>query len=336
MTFPAAPLEVPDLSAELRALLAQIPAGCVTTYGDLAEALGDAAAARWVSEYLRDHPHDEACPCHRVVRRTGEVGLYVSGDPAEKRSRLQAESVPLSGGEVLLAACRFTQFRARRPLQRLSQFQAELPERVRLTPFSGCPKSAAGVDVSYLSPQQALGAYVVVDVATGMVAWSALRQREVHFPYIPGYLAFREVPLMWELHQLALESRQAADVVFVDGNGRLHHRRAGVATHFGVLADVPTVGVGKRLLCGTVDLQGMHAAEARPVSHAGEVVGMAVKSGPSSRPIYVSPGQHMDVASCVRLARLVFRGHRVPEPIYLADQLSRRAAMSADGDKPGE
>src|SRR5690606_4621112 len=80
--------DVPDLPAELERLLAQIPAGRVTTYGDLARALGDVKAARWVGEYLLEHPHPDACTCHRVVRKEGEVGLYIAGDPAEKVSRL--------------------------------------------------------------------------------------------------------------------------------------------------------------------------------------------------------------------------------------------------------
>ena len=92
-------LDLPDLPGALRHLLAQIPAGRVTTYGDLARALGDVRAARWVGEALaRDHEHTADCACHRVVRSTGEVGLSIDGTTARKARRLKAEgiSVPVS------------------------------------------------------------------------------------------------------------------------------------------------------------------------------------------------------------------------------------------------
>ena len=96
--MPSFEIDIPDLPLQLRELLEQVPAGRVTTYGDLAEALGDVAAARWVGSYLLDHPHDGDCPCHRVVRRTGELGLFITGDEADKQRRLTADGVPVSDG----------------------------------------------------------------------------------------------------------------------------------------------------------------------------------------------------------------------------------------------
>ena len=83
--------EIPDLPKALRALLRQIPKGQVTTYGDLAAALGSGRAARWVGEYLADHDHKARCHCHRVIRATGEPGLYVTGNGSEKIHKLTAE-----------------------------------------------------------------------------------------------------------------------------------------------------------------------------------------------------------------------------------------------------
>src|SRR5579863_1805579 len=142
---------IPNLESELRVLLAQIPPGRVTTYGDLADALGLRAAARWVGEYLRDHPHTESCPCHRVVRKGGELGLYVRQmRPAAKAQRLRREGIDVRNGSVLsFEKVEFRAFQSTQPLLRLVEFQKEIAARVRLESYACSPKYAAGFDVSY-------------------------------------------------------------------------------------------------------------------------------------------------------------------------------------------
>jgi len=100
----------------------------VTTYGDLAEALGSRAAARWVGEFMLDHPHDDLCTCHRVVRHTGEPGLYISGDECDKPRRLQEESIAVREGRVDLNEYRFNGFKSEKPLAELAAFQQTVPE----------------------------------------------------------------------------------------------------------------------------------------------------------------------------------------------------------------
>lgn len=317
------PCEIPNLYEELPRLIAQVPRGRVTTYGDLAEALGSLAAARWVGGFLLDHPHDEQCPCHRVVRRTGEPGQYISGDQSEKIHRLRAEAVEIHNGRIDLARFGFSRFASDRPLQKLADYQNTLPDRILQQPYGGVPELVAGVDVSYPAPREAAGAYVLVESASGQLVWSLTVRQPVMFPYIPGFLSFRESPLMLELLRQAESQGRLAEVVFVDGNGILHPRRAGIASHLGVTSGSVTVGVGKKLLCGRVDLDDMPARDSRPVVSDGEVIGMAVKSRATSRPVFVSPGHRIDVTAAVRLANALFHGHRVPEPVYWADRVSR-------------
>ncbi len=318
--------ELPNLSEDLWRLLKQVPRGRVTTYGDLADALGDVVAARWVGEYLLSHPHAEDCPCHRVVRRTGELGLYLTRSVQEKQYRLEHDSVEVFRGRVDLERFGFDDFSSQRPLGVLSAFQETLPVSVSLKPFPETPEWAAGVDVSYVRGDRAVAAYAVIDVASGRLISATTVSKPVTFPYIPGYLAFREAPILLDLFREVESKRQLADLVFVDGNGILHHRHAGIATHLGVVADARTIGIGKKLLCGQVDLNGIVAGEPRPVTHAGRLVGMAVKANKTNRPIFVSPGQHIDIADAVRITQLLFHGHRLPEPIYQADRLSRQVA----------
>lgn len=330
-------LQLPDLPAALRALLRQVPAGRVTTYGDLAEALGDLAAARWVGEWMLDHPHDAACPCHRVVRRTGEAGLFITRNEQEKIARLAAEGVPASNRCIDLRRFGFAEFETDFPLRRLKAIQAGIPERLLFEPLRRTPDVVGGVDVSY-ADGDAVAACLLFDVRpvqqpavdrargpAGLVEVATVRQ-PARFPYIPGYLSFRELPALMAAVRKLSRSRDLPEVCFVDGNGLLHPRGAGIASHFGVATGLRTIGIGKKLLCGSVDVGGLQPGESRPVMFEDRIIGAAVRAETRSRPIYVSPGHRIDVQSAVRLTQELFRGHRLPEPLFLADRLSRETA----------
>lgn len=317
-------LEIPDVVAELWDAVAQIPRGRVTTYGDLAEALGDLTAARWVAEEMLDHEHSGGCPCHRVVRRTGELGQYIGRDLEEKAQRLRREGIAVQDAQVDLERYRFGDFQSGRPLAALAEYQRTLPERVRFTPLARTPRRVAAVDVAYPRAGEAVGAYVLFDAESNQMLWSTTVRQPVRFPYITGYLAFREIPVHLELLREAREANALAPLLLVDGSGVLHPRRGGIAAHLGVLTDRPTIGVSKKLLCGQVDLTGVEVGRPAPVLFRDELLGMAVKASATSRPIFVSPGNRITVPDAARAVSNLFRGHRLPEPIHLADALSRR------------
>lgn len=119
------------------------------------------------------------------------------------------------------------------------------------------PRLVAGVDVSYRPPNQAIAAYARFDVVTQQLVWSTTIQRTTSFPYIPSYLAFRELPVLIDLLDHVQRHDCMAQMLMVDGSGILHPRSAGLATLLGIVADLPTVGVAKKLLCGRVNLNGM-------------------------------------------------------------------------------
>lgn len=321
--------EIPNLPAELQRLLRQIPRGKVTTYGTLATALGDVKAARWVGEYLVDHPHRARCPCHRVVLRSGHVGQFITRNPDEKIARLATDGIVVNDGQVRLPEFGFDRFRTSAPLQMLRDFQETLADRNEFPPLPKVPDFVGGLDVSYDRDGWAWGCYVLVRRASGEAVWSCVLRRPSPFPYIPGFLTFREAPVHLELLQQARQADRLAKVVLVDGNGILHHRRAGVATYVGLVSGTVTIGIGKKLLCGHVDLTGMTKNESRPVTFQERLVGAAVKPGERSKPIFVSPGAGIDVESSVRVVQQCLRKHRLPEPIYLADRLSREAACES-------
>lgn len=165
---------------------------------------------------------------------------------------------------------------------------------------------------------------------TRHIAWSTVTQRRVEFPYISSYLAFRELPVLLDLLAQVRAAGHEPDLLLVDGGGIAHPRRMGLATMLGIAADVATVGVTKKLLSGAVDLQDLHFGEERPIRDAQQhKVGIATLAWPRSRkPIFVSPGHRISVQQAVRLVRGQLGARRLPDPVYWADQLSRRAAAA--------
>jgi deoxyribonuclease V len=325
-TFEELEFPTADLRNVVLSLLRQIPVGSVSTYGDLARALGDekTRSARWLGEFLKDHPHSPDCPCHRIVRSTGEIGLHISGDPLVKVQRLEQEGTFVSPMGTVDVTDRFTGFNSPRPLEQLREFQMELGRRVRQKRLPAAPRTLAGVDVAYRSDGTACGAYVLLDAATLEVLHEIRCFMDVDFPYIPGYLTYREMPVMLELCRQARNAGQLADVIFCDGNGRLHPWRAGIAVCLGVVLDHPVIGIGKSLLCGTIDSKCKDIDGSCPVIDQEERVAMAVKANQNSKAVYVSVGNRITLAEATLLARQSMTRHRVPEPIYFADRLTKQ------------
>jgi deoxyribonuclease V len=205
-----------------------------------------------------------------------------------------------------------------------------VPKRLQLAPLRRDVRFVAGFDAAYRDRTTAVGAVVVVDAESLETVWATTVICDVRFPYISGYLAFRELPVMLQAWDAAREAGPPIDTVLIDGNGYLHPRRAGIACCFGLLVDVPVIGIGKTLLCGRVDLAGMRADEFRAVRHDGEEIGLAVRSGERSRPIYVSPGDRCDVASAARVVKRLMTRHRLPEPLQRADRLSKEGSKNLE------
>jgi deoxyribonuclease V len=267
-----------------------------------------------------------------VVRADGSLGpVEKLASPADRirAGRLMDEGVTVRSGKVDLAQFGFDDFHGPRPLEVLRKLQADVPRQTSATPLARTPRLVAGLDVSYIAEDAGIGGYALVDCASGELVWSTTVRCHVPFPYITSYLTFRELPVLSELLAAAKAADRLADVYLIDGAGIMHPRRAGVATHLGVVADVPTIGVTKKLLAGRFDETQMTAGQPRDVTEGDEQLGVAIRPRSSSkRMIYVSPGHRIDVAGATAVVRQLLRGRRLPEPIYWADNLSRRAAAS--------
>ena len=178
------------------------------------------------------------------------------------------------------------------------------------------PKLIAGVDISAEgSSGHARGAVVVLSYPELELAEVRLSMGKPGFPYVPGLLSFRESPLMLAAcEKLAL----SPDLVLVDGQGIAHPRRLGIASHLGLLLDVPTIGCAKSRLCGKHDVVGEEVGATAELVDNDEVIGVVLRTHAGRIPVYVSIGHKIDLFSAVQWVLRCCRNHRLPEPLRLA------------------
>jgi deoxyribonuclease V len=188
--------------------------------------------------------------------------------------------------------------------------QAEMGERVETEDRFGAINLLGGADVSasrFDPTRRVWAALVTLDAGTLCVDETVTETRLARFPYIPGYLGFRESPAL-----AAAWSRlnRKPDLLFVDGQGIAHPRRLGIASHLGVLLDVPTIGVAKSRLVGEV--------VGTRIMLRGEAVAALVSLRARSNPLHISPGHRISLESAVAWVQRLATGHKLPAPTRAA------------------
>jgi deoxyribonuclease V len=176
----------------------------------------------------------------------------------------------------------------------------------------------AGVDISGAnSDGMARGAIVVLRYPSMEVVERSVVTMAVGFPYVPGLLSFREMPLI-----LAACRKLSAmpDLFIADAQGIAHPRRLGLASHLGLVLNVPTIGCAKSILCGKHGSLGEDPGDRAPLVDGGEVVGSALRTKRCVKPVYVSIGYRIDLDEACRWVLECCRGYRLPEPTRLAHQ----------------
>ncbi|WP_029681817.1 deoxyribonuclease V [Picosynechococcus sp. NKBG15041c] len=153
------------------------------------------------------------------------------------------------------------------------------------------------------------------------VSATAIATRPTTFPYVPGLLSFREVPTIFDaLAQLP----QLPDLIFCDGHGYAHPRRFGLACHLGVLLDLPTIGIAKSRYIGIHSDVPLEKGAWVPLEDQGEIIGAVLRSRTKVRPLYISVGHRLDLATALGLVLACTPKYRLPEPTRLADKLASR------------
>jgi deoxyribonuclease V len=204
--------------------------------------------------------------------------------------------------------------------------QEMLRKKVTLKPLKGF-KFVGGCDLTFLNPFKTpttgIACFVVLKFPSLEVVEISYAFMEVKVPYVPGFLAFREVPLLIKAYsKLSLKP----DVIIVDGQGIAHPRRVGLASHFGVVMGLSTVGCAKKPLFGEFDYPcddaGCFSYIKDPSSE--EVIGVVLRTKKAVKPVFVSPGNFSDVETSKDLIINCCRGYRLPEPVRLAHNLLTR------------
>lgn len=211
------------------------------------------------------------------------------------------------------------------PFKRAEEIQRHLSKMIIPHDcFSREIKYIAGIDVSY-SGDRSYGAVALLEYKTMRLIEQETSSQRTAFPYVPTFLAFREIPAAVAA---ARKLKTKPDVFMVDGHGRAHPRRLGFACHFGLALKTPTIGVAKGLLCGEIkDSEGCW----KPIIDEGEVIGAAVFTGLSRKPVYVSVGHKVSLETAVRIVLECARRYRIPEPIRHAHIAAEKAKRESAG-----
>lgn len=191
--------------------------------------------------------------------------------------------------------------------------------------------TVGGVDVAYpRGTGIARAAVVVCDYPSCRVVDKAVAQVEIPFPYRPGLLALREVPpILTALQKL----NPLPDLLMVDGHGYAHPRRFGLACHLGVLLNLPTIGCAKSPLVGEYAMPEQTAGSSMPLVHNGEQVGAVLRTREAVKPIFVSVGHGVDLASALEVALTCCKGYRLPQPLRLAHHLAGKGHPAGAEDE---
>ena len=181
-------------------------------------------------------------------------------------------------------------------------------------------RTVAGIDAAYR--RGAVHATVVVmDLTALQTIETVQRSVPITFPYIPGLLSFREGPAISK----ALEDLETSpDLLMVDGQGIAHQRRLGIASHVGLLANLPSIGCAKTRLVGEYDEPGNSRGSVACLTDGQETIGAVVRTRTGVKPVFVSVGHMMSLEDSVRVVLDTGRGYRLPEPVRRADFLSRK------------
>ncbi len=209
--------------------------------------------------------------------------------------------------------------------------QAELAGRVRRAPLPRRIETVAGVDVS-VRGGRARAAVVALSFPALEIVEQHAAEVPLSFPYVPGLLAFREMPAI--LAAFAGIER-APDVLLVDGHGLAHPRRFGIACHVGVAFDLPAIGIGKTRFVGEHTEPAARRGSRRRLVHEGEVIGYALRTRDGVRPVYVSVGHRAREEDALRLVLRCAPRFRLPEPIRAADRLAGEWSASPERHREG-
>ena len=292
-----------DLIQILENLINQIPKGKITTYKEMALAIGSIYATRFIYNAIRKING----PWWRVVNEKGEI------KDKKHLELLKKEGITIENNKII----NLTKYLYRdlkidhKPLERLRRYQIELSKKISLYDDFSDINIIGGVDLSYKN-NKAIVVYTLLDIEKLKLLKFYVFEEHVSFPYIPTFLSFREGdPILKTFNRV----EPKPNVLFVNGQGIAHPVKMGLASYIGVVLDIPTVGITKKHLYGEIK-------ENKIYDKDGNQIGWVIKK--NGKTVYVSPGNKLSLESSKELAEKTWIKGQYPEPIRIADEISKK------------
>ncbi len=179
-------------------------------------------------------------------------------------------------------------------------------------------EAVAGIDMS-VRDDMGRAAVVVFSYPELEIIDYSIATRKITFPYVPGLLSFREGPVVLDaLENLATQP----DLLIFDAQGIAHPRRLGLASHIGVLVDLPAIGCAKSRLCGQYEEPGSERGNYTFLTDQGETIGAVIRTRTNVKPVFISIGHRIDLPTSIAYILNTGRGYRLPEPTRWAHHVA--------------
>ena len=178
-------------------------------------------------------------------------------------------------------------------------------------------ETVGGVDQAFLQDNRIISCITILDYPEMNLIEKKIAIKRVNFPYIPGFLAFREFPAILEACR---KLTKYPDILIIDGHGIAHPRRIGIATHAGILLNRVTIGVAKKKLVGEFSYP-EEVGQYKPLIYGNSTIGFVMKSREYCNPIFISPGHKISLETGLEIVKNCIRGHKLPEPVWQAHRL---------------
>jgi len=206
-------------------------------------------------------------------------------------------------------------------ISEMYSLQKDLSKKIVQKKLEKEPKLIAGFDVSY-EGNLGLGVIALFEYPSINLLKTYTAVVEANFPYIPGFLSFRELPVFIKTAE-KIEPEYEPDIFVFDGNGLIHPRKLGLASHASFFVTKPTFGIAKSLLIGKYEEPGPNKGDFSYIRYRGKIIGAALRSKESTKPVFVSVGNRITLYECIEITKKALDGYRIPKLTRLPDQISR-------------
>ncbi|MEM4511272.1 MAG: endonuclease V [Nanopusillaceae archaeon] len=293
-----------NLNNFIKELINQIPEGKISTFKCISDALGSHYAIKYVASIYKKLE----CPWWRVVNESGIVN-----DNFQKKKLIE-EGIEIINNKIDVKKYLFKDFKIKiKPLEYLRKIQIEMSKKISLNDEFEEIEYIGGVDIGYKN-NVAKVVYVILDKNLILLKKYIFIEK-IEFPYIPTFLSFREgEPIIKTFDKI-----DKIDILFVNGFGIAHPVKMGLASWIGVKLDIPTIGITKSLLYGKV-------VEDKIIDEkSNEILGYVIRK--FNKKIYTSPGNKVSLKTCKELSERFWIKGNYPEPIRLADEISKKISI---------